>query len=186
MTTDNGSGPLMTNHRKDAGLRVRVLGLAKRLAPLLEDDLAPDAAGTTALLWASLLVEAEEHDLQGKAARTIRRSRRSRTNRALPTLPILAREHPGIPARDLIARFLDRLPPSTSWTPAVRAPRVMDERRQASLASLHRLRQAGVDVSLLRTQLRLSPTQRLEAMLRLNAFTHDLVHAARLSDPARL
>ncbi|HXT37570.1 MAG TPA: hypothetical protein VN837_18500 [Chloroflexota bacterium] len=40
MTTDRESGVPRTNRRKDAGLRVRVLGLASRLAPLLEKDLA--------------------------------------------------------------------------------------------------------------------------------------------------
>ncbi len=114
MTTYRGSGVPMTNRRKDAGLRARVLCLARRLAPLLKKDLAPDAAGPTALLWASLLVEAEERDLQGRDTQTVRRSRRSRTDRALSTLPVLAREHAGIPAPEVIARFLERLRP-TSW-----------------------------------------------------------------------
>ena len=131
----------------------------RRLLPGCERLMALDAAGTHAYLLAGLLAEADPHPAEPRRDR----------ERDLEQLPTFVAEHDGWSLRELVARFLAGERPTVSSGPIVAATTF--SARPLDLAQTHlRLRQlaaAGVDLSLLRAQLALTPEGRVESMLAL-------------------
>ena len=172
--------------RKVAAQRTRVLHLARTLAPLLAQDLAPDTAGSKAIVLASLVVDTEEQFAATMDASTNRRALRVRTERALRDLPVLVREMPASSSREVVARFMTRVHfPETEWAAYAQGSGAIDQHaveRQVTIERLQQLQRSGVDISLLKEQLRLSPAERIEAMLRLRTFTKDLARAGCRSE----
>jgi len=131
----------------------------RRLVPGCERLMAPDAAGTHAYLLAGLVAEAEprqaepRHDLE----------------RDLEQLPAFVAEHDGRSLRELVGRFLAGERPSGPSAPIVAATtfsaRPLDPAQ--TRLRLRQLAAAGVDLSLLRAQLALTPEGRVESMMAL-------------------
>lgn len=131
----------------------------RRLLPGCERLMAPDAAGTHAYLLAGLVAEAEPHPAEPRCD----------LERGLEQLPAFVAEHGGWPLRELVGRFLAGERPIVSSAPVVAATTFSD--RPLDLAQTHlrlrRLAAAGVDLSLLRAQLALTPEGCVESMLAL-------------------
>jgi len=148
----------------------------RRLLPGCERLMVPDAAGTHAYILAGLLAEAELHPAEP----------RRDLERDLEQLPAFVAEHDGWPLRELVDRFLAGERPSLSSAPVVAATTF--SARPLDLAQTHlRLRQlaaAGVDLSLLRAQMALTPEGRVESMLALADTCRLLREASALTEIA--
>ena len=126
-----------------------------RLLPGCERLMAPDAAGTHAYLLAGLVAEAEP--------------RQAESRHDLEQLPAFVAEYDGRSLRELVGRFLAGERPSRPSAPIVAATtfsaRPLDPAQ--TRLRLRQLAAAGVDLSLLRAQLALTPEGRVESMMAL-------------------
>ena len=138
----------------------RAYELSARLRPVLEADLAPDAAGSTSLALALLAVRAEE-SLAGEDGAEEARAALPRDIEQLPAFIEAERDH-GVTddLTVLVPRFVrgERARPA----PAHLSPEAAAAARR--YARLRELRREGVDLSLIEANLALTPMQRIANM----------------------
>jgi len=159
--------------------------LAARLCPLLTADMAPDAAGSTAMAMALLAVQAEaeagtvpigeDGAVPGDEDALLERVH------LLPAFVEAARERVGthdLPT--LVRRFVrcEALPPESEPL----GPEAVAAQRRARLRELQR---GGVDLSLIEATLAQSPLQRIANMEQQLRFVRQLQQARREQESER-
>lgn len=155
--------------------RERLDAYIPRLRPGCECLMAPDAAGSQAFLLAALLVDGTSGDgeLLGEDC-----------SRDLEQLPAFVAEQYGRPVRELVRRFVSGerpgLPPPAVVAATTFSHRPMDE-AQTGLR-LRELAATGVDISLLRSQLAMTPEGRIESMVALARASRALQEAVAVAD----
>lgn len=155
--------------------RERLAAYLPRLRPGCERLMAPDAAGSQAFLLAALLVDGSSGDgeLLGEEC-----------SRDLEQLPAFVAEQYGQPVRELVRRFLSGerpgLPPPLVVAATTFSHRPMDEAQ--TRMRLRELTATGVDISLLRSQLAMTPERRIESMVALARASRALQEAVAVAD----
>ena len=158
----------------------RVKIFADRLRAVLAADLPPDAAGSKALVLALLAARTEA--AQAEAHVPNREDTLSQDIHLLPAFMAWAQDRgSGDDVVTLVRRFvLGERAPST-WASPDPATNGAALRR----ARLRELQQWGVDLSLVETTLRQSPTERIVNMERQLRLVRELQRAARAQESGR-